>query len=1009
MRAKSVLMLFFITFTFLANAQFKHISNPYIKNYTTKDYNGQPDNFAAIEDNRGFLFFGNLWGILEFDGINWRNIYFPNGSSGVSFAKDNKGVIYCGGRGEFGYLAPDSNGFLQYFSLVHLLPEKIDFSEVWATVYVDSSIVFCSFEALFVFKNNTIRVIAPKLTFGRAFLAHGKLYVANYGHGLCRLNKHNLELVKGGEFFAYTQASVILPYNDEQLIIANDINFYLYNGRAVKPWNNDVPRFLNGSKLFTGLLLNDSSYILATNTKGIIMMDNQGKIEQVYNKTLGLVSNDVLNLYNDSNGNIWLLTRGGISKIEFNGCFSYVNEFCGIAGLNYASCVYNNRLYLGTSDGLYVKELNHSKEKTLSRNFTMISSFEGNVWALQQIGEELFCGHNDGVYIINKDKLYHVAGTKGVWCFLQPKGFKNIVLAGTYVGIVVLEKKGEWWQTRNYVKGFNESSRFFMQDEMEEFWISHGNKGLFKLTLSHTLDSVLKIKSFGLAEGVYSEFNNTVYGFNKQVVITNNRGFFKYNYQKEYFEPWNEINTTLGKFTAIQRFVPESDNSFWVIINDERVLHISKNRDNEYSADITIRKFNKRLAGSFEHILPLNNNVTLIATLEGFAFFDREKYNQNIVQSKKYFKSYIRSIELTRDSITTINAGERSDVSENNAFVPEIKYKQNSLRFSFSSNCFEDIELTQYQFFLAGFDHTWSPWSATSQKEYTNLPAGRYKFMVRAINSYNVISKEDAFEFVILPPWYKSMYAYAFYFLLLFLVLWGGYRYILFRFTLQKRRLELKKQRELQYLSRKHLEEQIKNENEILKLTNEKLSADIANLEQKELLRLKEQQLKEELDRARQEQLQHEQEKHILEITHKNKELSILAMQIAHKSESIAKIREYLVNFTEKNNSPDFKTMAAHLFEYIDKDIELDKEWKEFQEHFEMVHSSFLNKLKATYPSISPTLLKLSAYLRVKMSNKQIARLMNTTVESVLKSRYRLREKLQLGSDESLDDFIEKF
>nr|MBP8848959.1 hypothetical protein [Breznakibacter sp.] len=168
-------------------AQYQEMSLPYVKNYTTKDYSGQPDNFAAIEDDRGFMFFGNLWGILEFDGNEWRNIYFPNGSSGISFAKDTRGTIYCGGRGEFGYLSPDSLGFLTYKSLIHLLDKKIDFKDVWATYYIDSSIVFCSFEALFVLKDNTITAIEPHTFFERAYVAHNKLYVRDEGKGIFQL------------------------------------------------------------------------------------------------------------------------------------------------------------------------------------------------------------------------------------------------------------------------------------------------------------------------------------------------------------------------------------------------------------------------------------------------------------------------------------------------------------------------------------------------------------------------------------------------------------------------------------------------------------------------------------------------------------------------------------------------------------------------------------------------------------------------------------------------------
>lgn len=991
---KYKITLFFLLISPAIPAQFDHLFNPYIINYTTKDYNGQPENFAAIEDNRGFLYFGNLWGILEFDGLNWRNIYFPNGSSGVSFAKDDKGQIYCGGRNEFGLLKKDQAGLLQYSSLVQLISDKVDFSDVWSTWFVDSSIVFCSYEALFIYKKGSITVIKPETTFERAFLVNGNLLVREEGRGLCRLVENQLELFNDGRFFAKIPITVILPYKEGEIIVAGNKDFYLCDGNSIIPWRIEATSFLKDTKLFTALLLNDSSFILATNTKGVAMMSSDGKILNVYNKNTGLISNDIINLFCDSNGNLWVLCREGISKVELNSSFSYINEYNGITGLNYSSCIFNQTLYLGTSNGLYYTSL-YDKTHETNRNFRKIQSTDGNVWALQTFGENLFCGHNEGVFVVDGPKAYHIDGTTGVWCFIQPKGFHNILLAGTYQGIIVLEEKDRKWKMRGYVKGFYESSRFIVQDEMEDIWVSHGNKGIFKLSLTHTLDSVLKIKTYGSAEGIHSNFNNTVYKFNNQVIITNNQGFFNYNYSDDRFYPWNELNEAIGEFTAIQRFVIESDTSFWLILNDEKIIHLQKN-GNAYTSDLSLRKFQKQLAGSFEHILPLDTNFTIIATNKGFALFNREKHNHTKAFQEKSFRTYIRKIELTRDSILTLAFGEKSQL------IPEIKYKQNSIRFSFSSNTYEDIELTQFRFFLRGFDNTWSHWTSSSQKEYTNLPPGNYKFLVKALNSYGTISRDDSFEFIILPPWYQSNSAFLIYAFLVFITIFAIYKYIVYRFKTQKRRLELRKERELFYLNKQHNEEQIKKENKILTLTNEMLSAEIASLEQQELLRKKEEQLK-------LKQLQHEQEKNQLEITHKNKELSIMAMQIAHKNESFSKIREYLVSFNEKNNSPDFQTLTANLLEYLDKDILHDKEWKEFQEYFDMVHSSFIAKLKSDYPAISPALLKLCTYLRVKMSNKQIARLMNTTVESVLKSRYRLREKLQLSPDENLDDFIEKY
>jgi ligand-binding sensor domain-containing protein len=995
MRVKLLSILIYVLFSITSNANLQDITFPYINNYTTKDYNGQAVNFAAIEDNRGIMFFGNLWGILEFDGTDWRNIYFPNGSSGISFAKDAKGIIYCGGRGEFGFLAPDSTGYLQYNSLLYLLKNKVDFCEIWSTFYVDSSIVFCSHEAVFILKNNKITVVKPQKSFNRGFLAHDKIYVREEGRGLCQLINDKMVLINGGDFFANIAAMTILPYQSSQLIIASNNHFFMYDGNSVKPWNEDIVNFLSECKLFTAIALYNSDYVLATNNMGVVIMDKDGKIKSIFNKNSGLNSNDILNLFCDSNGNLWVLTREGISKIELNGCFKYIRYYQGVPGLSYASCFYDHRLYLGTSEGLFYRDLSaNNPGQGANLNFAKVPHTEGNVWALQQYGEDLFCAHNDGIFVINQQNSYRISETNGVWCFVKPKGSKDILLAGTYLGLMILEKKNQTWTMRSYVKGFNESSRFLIQDEMEEFWISHGNKGLFKLTLSHNLDSVLKVKSYGVDKGLSSTLNNIVYNFNKEVIVSNNTGLYKYNNKTDSFDQWKDVNSAIGQ-GMIQRVVAESEHSFWLILNNEKLIHISNDKGKGFKTDITI--------------LPISTRKTIIATQEGFAIFDLEKYQANIELSRKSFKGFVRKVDLTRDTVHPLYGGEINDLETKSAEIPKLPFKQSSIHFSFSSNCYEDIKLTQYQCFLEGFDQSWSVWSFSEVKEYTNLPAGKYKFRIRAMNSYDIVSQEGSFEFEILPPWYQSRLAYFIYFSLIVFAIIGVRSYFQYRLGLQSKRLELKIERELRKLEKKLAEEQVKNENAILKLSNEKLSAELANLEQQKLLREKDLQLKTEHERAKQEQVLHEYEKHALEIKHKNKELSILAMQIAHKSESISKMREYLISFTEKNDSPDYKAIANHLFEFIEKDIQHDKEWKEFQEYFNMVHSSFLNKLKATYPSISPALLNLCTYLRVKMSNKQIARLMNTTLDSVLKNRYRLREKLQLSSDENLDDFIENF
>src|SRR5688500_11429558 len=85
---------------------------PFITNYAPKTYKTLPQTWCIIEDGRGIMYFGVQATILEYDGVKWRKVNFKGGSPPVvrSFARDQKGVIYYGASGDFGYLEQDSLG-----------------------------------------------------------------------------------------------------------------------------------------------------------------------------------------------------------------------------------------------------------------------------------------------------------------------------------------------------------------------------------------------------------------------------------------------------------------------------------------------------------------------------------------------------------------------------------------------------------------------------------------------------------------------------------------------------------------------------------------------------------------------------------------------------------------------------------------------------------------------------------------------------------------------------------
>ena len=97
------------------------------------------------------------------------------------------------------------------------------------------------------------------------------------------------------------------------------------------------------------------------------------------------------------------------------------------------------------------------------------------------------------------------------------------------------------------------------------------------------------------------------------------------------------------------------------------------------------------------------------------------------------------------------------------------------------------------------------------------------------------------------------------------------------------------------------------------------------------------------------------------------------------------------------------------MIKVLSEDEKMDKDWGNFAQHFDKVHSDFVRILKEKHPTTTPNEIKLSAYLRMNLSTKEIAQLMNISVRGIEISRYRLRKKLNLATEVSLFEYLINF
>ena len=140
-------------------------------------------------------------------------------------------------------------------------------------------------------------------------------------------------------------------------------------------------------------------------------------------------------------------------------------------------------------------------------------------------------------------------------------------------------------------------------------------------------------------------------------------------------------------------------------------------------------------------------------------------------------------------------------------------------------------------------------------------------------------------------------------------------------------------------------------------------------------------------------------------IEQKNHELTSATLLIANKNEVFENLRK-MAEQVRINGSQDENEKIKEIIREINRQTDVENQWEQFRVHFESIHKSFFVKLREANSGLTQTDLQLCAYIKLNMGTKEIARLMNITPESVNTHRYRLRKKITLKTEETLDEFI---
>ena len=227
----TILFLLCFVYSLLAFNQINQNGLPIIQNYSNDIYGGSEQNWAIVQDHRGFVYVGNNDdGVLEYDGKNWRKISLPNQSIIRSLAVDENNIVFVGAVGEFGYLSPDEKGDLKYVSLTNLLDTAYSFQDIFTILVFHDKICFCAIDAVFVYNYSTLKKQArlPRFSF-LSFKAGNEIFTGNYLQGLLQLNADTVIPAKGGEKFIKMNVFSMIPYSGYYNILTGSEGIFKYD------------------------------------------------------------------------------------------------------------------------------------------------------------------------------------------------------------------------------------------------------------------------------------------------------------------------------------------------------------------------------------------------------------------------------------------------------------------------------------------------------------------------------------------------------------------------------------------------------------------------------------------------------------------------------------------------------------------------------------------------------------------------------------------------------------
>lgn len=926
---------------------------PVVTNFNKNDYHASNQNWAVGQSDDGIMYFGNNLGLLQYDGSSWELHQIPQNKIVRSILVRGK-RIYIGSFEEFGYFEKNRYGQLQYTSLSDRLKGyEMKNDEIWTILDVNNTIVFQSFTTYFTFHNNETKGYRCPYTFLFFNKYRNNIYThtEQSGFSLFDLKTQTAHSIPNN--FLQSPVISVLSYDKKNaLIVTKSSGLYLYDGSTFSAFKTDIDKELRQWEVNRIALSKEGVIVLGTIQNGITAIDKNGRKLWTINTGNILQNNTVLGMLFDKEQNLWVALDKGIALIQMNTSIKYIHNFQPSVGALYSLNFDGKELLMGTNQGLYKAGYDDHRKAIVHLNSEPI--IKGQVWNISKIDNQYFCGNNEATYSYSSDGFKIISPVKGGICI--KRGVVNgqeILVEGTYTQLSIYKKVNDRWQFSHTVEVFLNPIRYIEIDYTGTIWASHLHQGLFAIRLTPDLHKIEHISTYKSLDNK-NMTNINVFSVNNRVVFTDHTKFYTFDDIKKQIIPYNELNNKLGYFSKAYRVSHFRNNLYWFILDGEAALVDVRPNQTRIIDIVHYSQFLNQTVDNYQNIIPVSENECLFTLENGLALYDFNGKNKLNKAASLQLRKIVAS----------------DDESVKNIYLPlsdqkpaKLKYSTNNIVFTVFYPQYTEMNTINFRYKLEGLDKIWSEPTPVSSKTYNYLPQGDYTLQVEVITKTGNVLDKIKYHFTVQPPFYESTLAKIIYVLMTIFLLVGVYFYILHLFKIKREKIK----QEQEEIRRKEIE---KREQQIISLEKEKLES---------------------------------------ELTVKSKELAESTMTIIKKNEILVSIKN---EFTEQKNilgSQYPNKYYDKLIRLLDENLSSEDDWAIFQTNFDRIHENFFRNLHINYPDLTSNDLRFCAYLRLNLSSKDIAHLMNISLKGVEVGRYRIRKKIGLPSNKSLTEFMIEF